>query len=120
MQKAILIFLNLSWAALTWRLTTTPNLVVAPENLLNTIIMMGGHFTFFGTQAVLLRLFIYDLRNTNYSDYISIAVASSYGLLIEFVQLGIPGRSADPVDWILDTVGAMTFLFILKKLQSTV
>lgn len=110
MQKSLLFIANLSWAALTWHLTTTPNLVVAPENLLNTIIMMGGHFTFFGTQAVLLRLS--NLNNTS-----SILISSLYGLVIELAQLSVPGRSADPMDWILDTLGAITFLAILKKLK---
>ena len=110
MQKAFLVIINLSWAALTWHLTTTPNLVVAPENLLNTIIMMGGHFTFFGVQASLLKLS--NLKTTN-----SILLASFYGLLIELVQLSVPGRSADPLDWLLDTLGAITFLAILNRLK---
>lgn len=95
------------WGYLTWRLTTTPNLVIAPENWLNTITMMGGHFIFFGIQAVLLRPL------TPYA----LPLASLYGLLIEFVQLRVPGRSADPLDWILDTLGALTFLAILKRLK---
>lgn len=96
------------WAYFTWHLTTTPNLVVAPENWLNTLVMMGGHFTFFGIMAVLLSPI------TRYA----IPLASIYGLFIEFVQLRVPGRSADPVDWILDTLGAITFLAILKKLKT--
>ncbi len=111
MQTIILIASNLAWAGLTWRLTTTPNLVVAPENLLNTIIMMGGHFTFFGVQAVLLKL-------SSGKTMPSLLIASLYGLIIEFVQLSVPGRSGDPVDWILDTLGAITFLAILKKLKT--
>jgi len=110
MQKTILILVNFAWAGLTWRLTTTPNLVIAPENLLNTLIMMGGHFTFFGVQAVLLKL-------SNQKTLPSIFLASLYGLLIELVQLSVPGRSADPLDWLLDTLGAITFLAILKRLK---
>lgn len=107
MQKIILICtINLAWAALTWHLTTTPNLVVAPENWFNTLLMMGGHFVFFGIQAVLL----YPI--TRYA----LPLASIYGLIIELVQLSVPGRSADPVDWLLDTLGAITFLAIMKKL----
>lgn len=113
MQKTLLVVTNIVWAALTWRLTTTPNLVVAPENLLNTIIMMGGHFTFFGVQAVLLKL-------SSDKTIPSLLTASLYGLIIEFVQLSVPGRSGDPVDWILDTLGAITFLAILKKLKTRV
>lgn len=117
MKKTVIILLNLLWASLTWRLTTTPNLVVAPENWLNTLMMMGGHFTFFGVQAVLLRYMIHDIRYTKYSNYISIAAASLYGLIIELVQLSVPGRSADPFDWLLDTLGTITFLAIMNNIK---
>ncbi|MBP9702973.1 VanZ family protein [Candidatus Woesebacteria bacterium] len=110
MQTIILITANLAWAGLTWSLTTTPNLVIAPENLLNTLMMMGGHFTFFGVQAVLLKL-------SSLNTLSSVIIASIYGLIIELVQLSVPGRSADPFDWILDTLGAITFLAILKRLK---
>lgn len=110
MKTLSLIIANLLWAALTWSLTTTPNLVIAPENLLNTLMMMGGHFTFFGVQAVLLKL-------SSLNTLPSVLIASLYGLLIELVQLSVPGRSADPLDWLLDTLGAITFLAILKRLK---
>ena len=101
---------NLFWASLTWRLTTTPNLVVAPENWLNTLLMMGGHFTFFGIQAILLRF-------TRLRPIYCLLLTSIYGIIIELVQSGIPGRSADPVDWLLDTLGAIIFLAILSRLK---
>ena len=110
MKTLSLIIANLLWAALTWSLTTTPNLVIAPENLLNTLMMMGGHFTFFGVQAALLRL-------TSLSTVSCFLITSAYGLIIELVQLGVPGRSADPFDWILDTLGAITFLAIIKNIK---
>lgn len=70
--------------------------------------MMGGHFFFFGIFAVLLRL--NALNNTS-----SAMLSSLYGLFIEYVQLTVPGRSADPLDWLLDTLGALVFLGILNK-----
>lgn len=109
MIKPVPLLFSLLWAMLTWHLTTTPNLVVAPQNLLNTLMMMGGHFIFFGIQAVLLRL-------NSLSTVYCLLITSAYGLIIEIVQLGIAGRSADPWDWLLDTLGAITFLAIMKKL----
>jgi VanZ family protein len=47
-------------------------------------------------------------------------MTSLYGLLIELVQRGIPGRSADPVDWLLDTTGALVFLFVFRKYAKSV
>ena len=74
--------------------------------------MMSAHFIFFGIQAVLL--FLSSLRMGN-----SIALSSIFGALIEFNHASIPGRTADPLDWILDTLGALAFLLVLKKLQSS-
>ncbi|GAB4027979.1 MAG: hypothetical protein Fur0011_7140 [Candidatus Microgenomates bacterium] len=111
MKQIILILVNFLWAGLTWRLTTSPNLVIAPENSLNTIIMMGGHFVFFGVQATLLKL-------TNLKTIPSIILASFYGLIIELVQLRVPGRSADLLDWLLDTLGAISFLAIVREFSN--
>lgn len=106
----VFLIVAVAWGILTWHLTTTPNLTVAPENWLNTLIMNGGHFTFFGVQAALLYL-------THPSLILSLSLTSMYGLLIELVQRNIPGRSADPIDFLLDTLGAIIFLVILKRLK---
>lgn len=107
------------WGLLTWHLTTTPNLVIADENLLNSIMMMGGHFTFFGVQAVLFHLSITPQYSRVIAIY-SVALASLYGLVIELVQLRVPGRSADPMDWVLDTLGAVFFLYMFRKLSTRI
>ncbi len=78
--------------------------------------MMGAHFAFFGLQAVFLNLTL-SHRPLAINPW-PLAVTSLYGAIIEFRQLMVPGRSADPLDWVLDTLGAIAFLFILKKLQS--
>lgn len=38
---------------------------------------------------------------------LSIIIASLYGVSDEFHQSFIPGRSADPADWLADTAGAL-------------
>lgn len=113
MRRPIRYLLPLLWAILIWRLTTTPNLVVAPESWLNTLIMSGSHFFFFGVLAILLKF------NKLKTDH-CVLITSVYGLLIELVQRGIPGRSADPVDWLLDTTGALVFLFVFRKYAKSV
>lgn len=37
---------------------------------------------------------------------LAIVVASAYGVTDELHQLFVPGRACDPVDWLVDTVGA--------------
>jgi hypothetical protein len=116
MKKYLVWILPIAWALLIWRLTTTSQIVVTEEYLLQNILMMGAHFTFFGIQSALIYLALppYLVFNTN----IAVVLTSLYGALVELRQFSVPGRSADPMDWILDTAGAITFLLVLKKLQS--
>jgi VanZ family protein len=116
MKKYLAWILPLVWALLIWRLTTTSQIVVTEEYLLQNILMMGAHFTFFGIQSALIYLLLppYFVFSSN----LAVVLTSLYGALVEFRQLSVPGRSADPMDWILDTLGAITFLLVLKKLQS--
>lgn len=96
------------WAVLIWKLTTTPDFKVTQDTLLSLLISSGGHFIFFGIQGVLVFLALP-------SSFLAVSASSIYGFIIELVQRGVPGRSADPMDWILDTLGAIIFLAIIKK-----
>lgn len=111
MKKYFLWTLTFAWAVLTWRLTTSSQIVVTENSWLQNILMMVAHFCFFGIQAILL-------YRAGGSSKMGVTLTSLYGGLIEYRQLSVPGRSADPMDWILDTLGAITFLLVLKKLQS--
>lgn len=113
MKRTLRYGLAILWALLIWRLTTSSQIVVTENSWLQNILMMVAHFSFFGVQAILLYF-------ATTSKHISIGLTSMYGALIEFRQLSVPGRSADPLDWILDTLGAITFLLVLKKLQSKI
>jgi len=85
--------------------------MVVKDSWLQSLLMMSAHFVFFGIQAILLFI---PLR----SPFWSVSTTSLYGALIEYHQLAVPGRSGDPLDWLLDTMGALTFLFLHRKLQS--
>lgn len=104
-------FLTIFWAGLTLYLTTIPNFSPTSDSFLSFLISNGGHIFFFGVLAVLFKL-------DKISTINSILLSSIYGLIIEYIQLGIPGRSFGLMDWALDTLGAIAFLFIYKKLQS--
>lgn len=110
MRKTVWWILVLAWAYLIFYLTTIPNFKPSDDTLLSFLLSNGGHFIFFGIQALLLKFAI--------SMPPAFILTSLYGLAIEFVQLHIPGRSFDLKDWALDMLGAITFLFLLKKLQS--
>lgn len=99
-------FLTILWAYLIWYLTTIPDFKVTDNSLLSAILSNGGHIFFFGILAIFLPL----------SRPTSVVSTSLYGLLIELYQRGVPGRSGDPLDWVLDTFGAIIFLAITKKI----
>lgn len=107
-MKYFLLFVSIAWALLIYRLTTTPQIVVTKDSIIQMLLMMGAHFVFFGIQAVFVYLQTLDKKY-------SILVASLYGLLIEVIQLRVPGRSADIVDWSLDTLGAFVFIWFVRK-----
>ena len=50
---------------------------------------------------------------------VAVAIASAYAASDEFHQLFVPGRLCDPVDWLTDTLGAisgaLTATWFLKK-----
>jgi hypothetical protein len=109
MRKVFLWIIVFAWAYLIFHLTSIPNFKVADNSLVSLIISSGGHFFFFGIQAVLLYFALPGQTVT------AITATSLYGLLDELHQINIPGRSADPIDWALDTLGAIIFLAIIKK-----
>lgn len=111
MKKYLRYLIPLVWALLIWRLTTSAQIVVTTDSWLQNILMDVAHFTFFGIQAVLLSLSLASLS--------SITLASLYGALIEWRQIYVPGRTADPFDWMLDTLGAIIFVYFFIKLKSS-
>ncbi len=112
MKKIYWFLLSVLWALLTLRLTTTPNLVVAPETWLNTLIMDGSHFGFFGVEAALLYFAFPTSSKLRAAS--SVILVSIFGYWIEVLQKSIPGRTYDLMDWALDTLGAIIFILFLN------
>jgi len=115
MKKYFLWLLTISWAILIFYLTSIPDFKVAEDTLMSLLMSSGAHFGFFGVQAVLLYLSL-PPKFLHLNAYFSATLATSlYGVIDELHQIGIPGRSADPVDWALDTLGALVFLWFMRK-----
>jgi VanZ family protein len=65
-----------------------------------------GHFALY---AVLGGLYFAALDPTTRSTRaatVAVALASAYGITDEYHQYFVPGRTNDPVDWLVDTAGA--------------
>jgi len=73
-------------------------------DFLNTI----AHFLEYLALAVCLTVALNSPRRKLWlTALIAIAIASLYGASDELHQYFIPGRNCDPVDWLVDTLGAV-------------
>ncbi|KAF0207336.1 MAG: VanZ family [Actinobacteria bacterium] len=75
-----------------------------------------GHF---GEYAILGLLLLVALGSRDRA-IAAIALASAYGITDELHQLFVPGRTSDPVDWLVDTAGAATGVFIAILIMRTI
>lgn len=119
MKKLFLWSLTLGWAILIFYLTSIPNLKISDNTWVSFVISNGSHFLFFGIQAILLFSALHTLYSIRYTPYISAAsiiLTSLYGVLDELHQIYVPGRTADPMDWALDTLGAIIFLTVMTRI----
>jgi len=60
----------------------------------------------FGEYAILGGLLALALERSDRA-LAAAAMASAYGVTDELHQLLVPGRKSDPVDWVVDTAGAI-------------
>lgn len=103
---------TLLWASLIWYLTTIPDFRPSSNSMISWLLSVGGHFFFFGIQAVLLSR---SLPTSIYNLTSSFSLVILYGLSIELIQRGIPGRSFSLIDLGLDGLGAWLFLYTMRK-----
>lgn len=83
------------------------------------------HFGAYGLLSAILYLNLFFQEKfkllSKYPATFTIIVASLYGMLDELHQLFVPGRSADVIDWLADSIGAVLGViiirFILQKIR---
>lgn len=92
------------WAAVIFRLSALPGSQVPGK---------FGSFAHFGVYAVLAALALHALADPSRWLW-AVALASAYGITDELHQLFVPGRVADPVDWVVDTLGAITGALLIS------
>ena len=94
------------WAALIFFLSSIPGTGFPsyPEPL-NVV----AHFVLYMVLGILLtRALGYSKMPLWKVALIAIAIASLYGVSDEFPQHYVPDRIMDPMDWVVDTLGAIT------------
>lgn len=118
MKKLLLWTATFSWAYLIIYLTSIPSPKVTDDYLISFIISSGVHFFLFGVQAILLYFSLPKKILTLSRTVVSITLCSLFGLWGELHQLTLQSRTADPIDWAVDTLGAIIFLGILIKITT--
>lgn len=118
MKKYFLWFLTFSWAYLIYYLTSIPSPKVTDNELIGLLLSSGEHFFFFGVQAVLLYFSLPKKLFNLSSTYLAIIFTSLFGLWDELHQLALTDRTADPIDWVLDTLGAIIFIVLLFRYKA--
>lgn len=102
-----------AWMAVIFRLSALPGSSV-PGHF--------GNYAHFGEYAVLGCLITLAFREPR-SWLWAVAMASAYGVTDELHQLFVPGRVADPLDWVIDTLGAIAgallIAWFLRKKSAT-
>ena len=71
-----------------------------------------GHF---GEYAILGALLVVALTSPKRA-VLAVALASAYGVTDELHQLFVPGRMSDPVDWLVDTLGAIVGVYVATRI----
>lgn len=95
------------WAAVIFVLSSVPS----------SKIQVGvGGYGHFAEYAVLGGLLVFALTDTS-RVLAAVALASAYGVTDELHQLLVPGRMADPVDWAVDTAGAVVGAVVIAWLM---
>jgi VanZ family protein len=75
-------------------------------------------FAFALMQVVVYRALRFELAEIGRDRQLAIAaiVASAVGALLEFVQATLPHRSAELLDWVADTLGALLAALLVRRL----
>jgi VanZ family protein len=98
----------LLWAAAIFALSAQPDLPRAPLSLLDLLLKKSAHLAEYAVLAVLLHHALGPLsRGQRARLALAWALAVLYAVSDEVHQSFVPGRTATPVDVVVDGVGAL-------------
>jgi VanZ family protein len=100
--------------AIIYAVSAQPSL----DSGLGWIDKVGRKFVHFGEYALLCALWWRALRDRlspNAALTVSLVIASAYAATDEFHQSFVAGRHGTPVDWLIDTAGALTAALLIRR-----
>ena len=121
-MKRFLYFLpSVAWAILIYSLSTTSAVLLPKFDLLSPDKI--GHFTFYAVLTYWLLWGYAPQASARPKIFISLAwgaMASAYGILLEFVQASLPHRSFDYADMIANCIGALVGIYTYNTVLRTI
>jgi VanZ family protein len=100
--RRLLVVGTAGWAALIFTASSIPGSGV-PSGFGS-----AAHYVEYAVFGALLRLLLATTPHHQEPTLSAIAAASAYGVTDEVHQAFVPMRTPDPVDWVVDTLGALS------------
>jgi VanZ family protein len=100
--------------AIIYAVSAQPSL----DSGLGWIDKVGRKLIHFGEYALLCALWwraVRDRLSPNAALTAAVVIASAYASTDEFHQSFVEGRHGTPVDWLIDTAGALTAALIIRR-----
>ncbi len=106
--------LPLGWAAFILALTSVPGSAVPDVGVQSGDKL--AHLLLYGVLGALVLRAVWDPARPFRSVLLVTIAVSFFGALDELHQLLVPGRSADIIDWLADTVGGVSGAVLVAAL----
>jgi VanZ family protein len=101
----------LAWMACIFALSSRSDLPKATDSAIQELLLTTGHFVGYGVLAILLA---HALALPRHGKVVACVLAVLYGLSDEFHQSFTPGRSASAADLLVDLLGALCGLYLVR------
>jgi len=114
LTKLVNWLLTFLWMAIIFYFSSIPNLKIT-EGLSDLILRKIAHFSVYFILNFLLFRSIIQTNKSNKTIFYSTLFSILYAISDEIHQYFVPTRNFSFVDILIDSAGAFTFLFLLKK-----
>ncbi|MHB0875297.1 MAG: VanZ family protein [Anaerolineae bacterium] len=120
LRRAVLWLPALAWAAAIFALSAQPSIYSPPNPVMDRLVNGAAHFAEFGVLALLLWLPLSRVSNGGGRRAYVLAglVACLYAASDELHQSFVPGRDADPIDWLVDCFAVVVSLLSVAQVRA--
>lgn len=101
------------WMGVIFVLSSQSTLPKFPRAVPDKFSEVGGHLTEYAILAVLCRRALQMAGRTRHPTLWAFVIAVLYGITDEWHQFYVPGRHSDPMDLLVDSIGAFLSLAVV-------